>query len=509
MKSKLLGLSLLLIAFFSSCSIQNDLDDFDDSYHPDIAVPLLRAKTSLKDIVKSGNANALRIDPDGQMRLYYKGTVSERKAKDALKIFPSSGVPIAYKDTIFKLPFKSDLYLYHVIFPSTTVMNLGCQVLSMQAEQIIDGYILVPGLTKNGVPFRYDFSQKMKSGSNALFGSFNLDGYKLNFDNGSELTFEYRAKTKATGEIVQLSILGLIQNVGFKYCEAFMKKQPLELDAGVVNLDFYEEQEEGDLKFEDPRITVIVENSYGFPMRTDIKFIKSINAKNDTVILNAKGLTDGGFDFPYPDLAKNEIGQTKTFKYDFTKQSSNIKDMLNSKPTRLFYDIDVIANPNEVTIPGFVTDTTNLKISVEVDIPFYGSAKNFKIKQDFAEINFAEALSSIQEAELKIFAENELPVGVNLEVDFIDKNDKILTQLSAGKPIAFIEPALIDATGAVKNKSISSTTIPFDRTKTDLLRQCEKVQLRYFISTSNNGTVPVKVLASQNINIGIGVKAKL
>jgi hypothetical protein len=336
-----------------------------------------------------------------------------------------------------------------------------------------------------------------------------LDGYKLSFEKGNELTFEYRARTKATGEIVKLNVFGLIQNVGFKYCEAFMKKQELELDAGLVALDFYEEQEEGDLKFESPRITIIVENSYGFPMRTNIKYIQSINEKNDTVTLNAKGLTDGGFDFPYPDISKNEIGQTKTFKYDFTNQSSNIKEMLNSKPTRLLYDIDVIANPNEVTIPGFVTDTTNLKISVEVDIPFYGSAKNFKIKQDFAEINFAEALTSIQEAELKIFAENELPVGVNLEVDFIDKNDKILTQLSAGKAIAFVEPALIDATGAVKSKSVSNTTIPFDRTKTDLLRQCEKVQLRYFISTSNNGTVPVKVLATQNINIGIGVKAKL
>jgi hypothetical protein len=509
MKLKFAGISLLIVLFFSACRVQEDLTDLENNYHPDVAAPLFFAKTSLKDILSGSNATALKIDADSKMRLYYKGTVSERKAKDALKIFPSNGIPILFNKEIDSLKFGGDLQLYKVNMNKPTTMTLGCQMLSAIPAQEIEGYISSDNLTKNGVPFYYKIGQKMTTGAGNVFGLFSLDGYVVTFDRpDNTLVFKYQAKTKSTGDPVKLQVGAAIQNIAFGYCEAFMSQKSIDLTPGEVKLDFFEEQAQGGVKFENPRITVTLDNSYGFPMRTKINYIKAINDKGDTILLSAKGLTGADFDFPFPDLAKNEVGKTKTFKYDFTTSSSNIKEMLNSNPVKIQYSIDVLANPYAITSPGFVTDSTTLKIGVEVDIPFYGTSDNFKVKQKFENINFASALANIQEAELKLVTDNELPVGVDLEMDFLDRDGKVLTQLAQGK-FSFIQAANIDAKGNVTSKTSNSQTINFDKTKTDILRKCEKIQLRYYFSTSNKGATPVQVLANQNLNIKMGVKAKL
>jgi hypothetical protein len=497
-----LGILLSCICFFASCKS----DDLLADHHPEIAVPLIHAKTSFREVV-GNKATALKIDANGKMRLYYKGTVSERKAVDALKIFPATGIPILFSDSIKKLPFTSDLDIYKVFLPAKTTLTLGCFVPAGFASQMVDGYVLVPSLTKNGVPFKYDFSQVL-AGNNAItFGTFSLAGYVLNFSQpGNELTFEYRARTKS-GQFVKLNVGGNIQNIGVLYMEAFMKKQDLQLDAGFVTLDFYDEQANGNIKFENPRITVLVENSYGFPMRTKINYIRSVSVNNDTLFLNAKGLTDSGFDFPYPSLQNNEVGQKKTFSYDFTSATSNIKDILNSKPKSILYDIDVVANPNDEKGIGFITDSTNLKIGIEVDIPLYGSAKDFAVKQEFKDIDFASILTSVQDCELKIVADNTLPVGVMAQLDFLDANDKLLTQAAAA-PFKIIDAGTVDANGKVSKPAKSETFLPFDVAKTDLLRLCKKVVVRFYFSTSDNGSIPVNIYADQQVNLRIGLKAK-
>ena len=504
MKLKFYGLLLTVFLFsFSACKIQDEFDDLKNNYHPEIAAPLFYAKTSFKAIV-GNKASALKVDNSGKMRLYYKGTVSERKATDALQIFPPSGIQVPFPDTVTVRAFPGDLDLYRVDLSKKTILTLGGQVPAGFTKQIVEGTITFPNFTKNGVPFQYAFSQEMTAGAIIIFGNFPLEGYTIKFDTGSKLTFKYQAKTKTGGQDVKLFMAANIQNVGFAYCEAFLDKKDLLLSPGSVDLDFYDEQAQGSLNFEDPRITVLLENSYGFPMRTKINYIKSISITNDTVQLNAKGLTDIDFPFPFPN--NMEVGQTKRFAYDFTPKTSNIKDILNSKPKQIIYSIDVVANPEGIKTPGFITDSTTLKIGIEVDIPLYGTSKDFVVKQDFQDIDFKTALANASEAELKLVADNSLPVEVLAQIDFLDANGKVLTQ-AAATPFKIIQAASVDKSGNVTKPSSNETFIKFDVAKTELLRQCTKAQVKFYFSTSNNGTIPVSILATQEVNLRMGVRA--
>lgn len=498
---------LMLVVFlfsFSACKIQDEFDELKNNYHPEVAVPLFYAKTSFKDIV-GNKASALKIDSAGKMRLYYKGTVSEQKATDALKIFPTNGIQVPFADTSFTAPFKSDLDLYNVYLAKKTMLILGCQVLGALPSQIVDGTITLPNFTKNGVPFKHTFSQTLAAGGGAIFGQFSLEGYVVKFGQpGNTLTFKYQAKGKVSGQDVKLLMAAGIQNIGFTYCEAFMQKQVLALNEGRVELDFYDEQSAGSLKFEDPKITVLIENSYGFPMRTKINYVKSINVAEDTIALSAKGLTGEGFDFPYPSI--NEIGKSKFYQYTFNKDYSTIKDMLNSKPKKIIYDIDVTVNPNEEKGVGFITDSTTLKVGIEVDIPLYGTSKDFNVNQEFQDIDFKAALANASEAELKLVSDNSLPVEVLAEIEFMDKDGKLITK-ATDKAFSIIKAAAVDAKGNVTKAALNEVFIPLDAIKTDLLRQCTKAKIKFYFSTSNNGTIPVSILSTQEVNVRMGLKA--
>jgi hypothetical protein len=499
---------VLLFALFSlsACKIQDEFDDLKNNYHPEIAVPLFYAKTSFKDII-GNKASALKVDNSGKMRLYYKGTVSERKAVDALKIFPSSGIQVLIPDTSVTQAFPGDLDLYIVDLSKKALLTLACQPPSGLTKQIVEGSITFPNFTKNGVPFKYVFSQEMTGNTPVIFGNFPLEGYRVNFDANSKLTFKYQAKTKADGKNLKMITAANLQNVGFTYCEAYMKKQDLQLNAGSVDLDFYDEQVQGSINFEDPRITIIVDNSYGFPMQTKINYVKAVNVNNDTVQLNAIGLT-GGVGFPFPFPKSNEVGQTKSISYDFTNKTSNIKDMLNSKPVTILYDIDAIANPDNIQYTGFITDSTTLKIGIEVDIPLYGTSKDFVVKDEFKDIDFQSALTNITEAELKFVSDNALPVEVLAQIDFLDSNGKVLTNAS-DTPFKLVQAASIDSKGNVTKTAVSETFVKLNATKTELLRRCTKAQIKFYFSTSNNGTVPVSILSTQEVNIKMGVRATI
>jgi hypothetical protein len=509
MKIKIYALFVFLTIAGVSCKIGDDLDDLSSNYNPSVAVPLFSAKTNFQDVI-GGKTTAIKIEPNGKMRLYYKGTVSERKAVDALAIFPSSSIVIPYQDTIKRYPFKSDITLYKLFLAKKTTMAVAFQVPAGFPSSSIDGKISIPSLTKKGVPYEINFSKTVKGNDFVILEQgLSLENYILTFDQSNApteenvLTFKYTAKTSSNSQNVPLVVTIGISNLGFNLMEAFMEKQTLQLDPGKVDLDFFDEQEQGSIKFEDPRITVLVENSYGFPMRTQINYIKSISVNDDTVDLQSQK----GFDFPYPAYTTAEIGKTKYFSYDFTQKTSNIKDIINSKPKTIAYDIDVVANPDNLTGVGFATDSTNLKIGIEVDVPLTGTAKDFLVKQDFQDINFAEVLTNIREAELKLAADNAMPIEVAGVIDFLTDDGKVITS-TATSPQIWVKAAPIDANGKTTGIARNEITIPFDEAKTNLLRTCKKIQVKFLLSTSNNGNTTVDVLSNQNVNIRMGVKAK-
>jgi hypothetical protein len=254
------------------------------------------------------------------------------------------------------------------------------------------------------------------------------------------------------------------------------------------------------LKFEDPTISVLIENSYGYPMRSKVNLVKAIGKNGDTISLKATNLINDGFDFPYA----KKVGETAYARFDFNNTNSNIKDLLNAAPNTILYDIDAIANPYNDAKSGFMTDSTNLRIGLEIDIPVVGSAKNFEGRDTINNVDFS-VLDNAVAAEFKFVAENELPVGITLQAFFVDNSGRILGNL-ADNPILLAGAAEVDAKGNVTKNMKSEVIVPFNEAKIAQIRPATKMYIATNFSTTQNGAVPVRILSTQNINLKCGIK---
>jgi hypothetical protein len=80
---------LLVLASFSSCSLAFDKIEKNGSLTPEIAVPLLETQYRLGDLMKGLGANDyLKIRPDGQFDMEFKGKYSETQMLNLLSSLP-------------------------------------------------------------------------------------------------------------------------------------------------------------------------------------------------------------------------------------------------------------------------------------------------------------------------------------------------------------------------------------------------------------------------------------
>lgn len=503
-------MALSLCAVFANCGIKEDIENISNGTNPNVALPLFYSKLSLKDMIGSKNATALKIDADNKMRFYYKSDFTERSALDILKIFSGTTLPLPFADSTAFLPIlkSSELTIKKIVYKKGTLIGFTAQLPQGSAPDDINLKIWLPDLTKNGKAYEINYKGKMTTAVNIVSLPLDLEGYQLRPSplgaDSVSVQVRYRA-SNSKGAPIRVNCIGYVNNPAFSYMEAYMPKTLLEIDEGNVDVSLYNQIIKGDLSFEDPRITVLIENSYGFPMRTKVNLIKAISKRGDTISLVAKNLVNDGFDIPYP--KNTEVGEIKKARFDFTKENSNIRELLNAGPNTILYDIDAVANPDNLVGNGFMTDSTRLRIGIEVDIPIYASAKNFESRDTIRDIDFS-AIANTNQAELKLVSENELPVGVNIQGIFLDASGRELGKLSDAS-FKLIEAAKVDAQGNVIKASNSEVFIPLTTERIANIRNANRLVLITSFATTDTGLKSVRVLANQSVSIRAGIKVIL
>lgn len=501
-------LLLLLVALFAlqGCKIQEDLNDLKDAYGPELALPLFHSKFTMPDIVGSRNASTLIIAPDGNMNLFYKSNFTERKASDILKIFGNSIIPLNFQDSVTysRALYSQEMVIQKIDYKKGTTLGMGVQLLTPNITDPINLKIWIPTLVKAGKPFELSYTGAIPTSSFLpLTVGVDLFGYRLTpFPaNSDSIQLRYRAYT-TKGVPVKISVLGAVANPAFNYVEGFMSKRDIQIDNGQVDVSIYNQIVKGDLKFSDPKISVLVENSYGYPMRTKVNLVKAISKRGDTIALVASNLINDGFDFPYPTL--NEVGVTKKMRFDFTNANSNIKELLNAGPNTILYSIDAVANPLGLKANGFMTDSTTLRIGLEVNIPLLGSASNFQGSDTIRNINLKD-LENVESAEFKFVSDNELPVGIMLEGIFLDGNGQVLDKLT-DSPFKLVESAKVNITGDVIESTHNETFIPVSADKFSRIKEAKQLILAGSFSTYDQGKRAVRILSTQQVNLRCGLK---
>lgn len=496
---KLFSVTMLtMVLLLSACKKYDDVEV--GPYEPEFAIPLLQSSFSIEDVLSRFDDDTfVTIDNEGFVTMNYRGDLTARTSMDIFEFIAQTPSLFPLLDTTMVLPFGTpngfDL--------DFAVINNGYARFNYiyDLPEPMDMTIRVPNLlTPTGEVF--EFQQYHPIGSPLPFQSdtTHLKDYILKPTNDS-IYVEYYAILKDNGERIKLNVITLeLQEFTASYVEGYMGNEIYEIPRDTIEIDFFENWTRGEVYFEDPRISVSVLNSFGFPVRSKANIMDIFTA--DGQVLELQSLYVDSINVDYPRL--DEVGESRTTLFYFDKDNSNIDDVLNSNPVAVDYEMRALANPDmDTTIRGFMTDTSQFKIQVEVELPLHGRALGFAAR-DTLDIDFAKYEKAIA-AELKVIADNSLPLEVALQGYFLTADYQVIDSLFQ-ETTPIIGAAAVDDEGEVIEMETLVTYIPVEGERFERLKSAKKMLLTTAFSSYNNGQAPVKIYTDQQVDIRMGMK---
>jgi len=520
---KLLIPCLALVALALGCNKSNFEQPEIADHTAEFAFPLFNTELKVSDLVdnilqENTTGDTIIVNADNTLTLFYSGDVTESKATDIFQFFADQ-LPLAVDSSYFEVPVKTPdgVALYRADLSGGNIFF----VIKNTMTEPIDIRFYIPQLSKNGQIFEYAF-QDIPAGGQATIPAVDLKDWVINTSNNL-ITFRYEAFLQDGTPILRLpanggipAIFGLMQQVTFTYLEGYWGKVEYGLSTETIDIDINQTNLTGNVQVKNPKVTITVFNSFGFPTRGLIKYLRFVAKNGDLLELESPLIQEGteiGIDFAYPSFAAGEVGQTKETVFYFDETNSNIAEIFNSEPVQMIYQVNGLANADDnQTLVGFLTDSSSVRMNVKVELLLEGSLKDFAADQtlalDFSQ--FSDADSPFDEAEFKLVTENTMGLTTNLQVYFLDVNAVAVDSLFSNGPQDVIKAGPIDpATGITTGSTRTETFIPFTADRFNRLRKDAKsAYLKTAFTSANDGTVPVKILANQSAVVKMGVRVK-
>lgn len=193
--------------------------------------------------------------------------------------------------------------------------------------------------------------------------------------------------------------------------------------------------------------------------------------------------------------------------FTLTNANSNVFGIINNKPQQLVYKIDALSNPSGVNATNFVIDTSKISLDMEVNLPMYGTAKDFSV-QDTFDFKFANA-DKIETCMIRTSIVNGFPIDVQMQVYFTDENYNVLDSLLLPNQLVLAAASVNLTNGAVNNAQQKTTDIDLDATKIMHLNQTKKILVRATATTLNGGNTNIKIYDFYKLDVKLGAIAKM
>lgn len=514
---RLLLPALVMGSIWSACK-KSDFDQLDlEDHNAEFAFPLFTTNLQLEDLLfkvlnDTLSGDTLFINPDGTMTLFYTGDVAEKPATDIFSTFPSGPAPIP--DTFYKYPFYSaeGVTIREAVFKGGTV-NM---VVLNSTGVTLTGFLSVPQLTKDGQTLKLPMTIPPNASFPWVSPLFDLTGWRAESDS-NKLEFHYELYTP-TGDRVRVpdiapgtpGIFVVFQGLILSYLEGYWGYSSYPLTRDTINIDINQTTLDGGVTIKNPKVTMLIANSWGFPTRGYIKELSFISQTDQLIPLVTTAFNNDSIDFNYPHFP-NEIGQTKYTEVTLDESNSNIAEIFNSQPKALVYEVEGISNvQRDSTLIGFLTDSSTIKLGVRVELLLEGTAKNFGAEQEM-DLNFGEYsgldTSKIESVEFKLVTENSTPISVDMQIVFLNEAGQAVDSLFTDGALAIMQSAPV-TNGVASGTTRQENFIPMSAARFDRIRQTKKAILKTSFTTAENGTVPVKLLANNTAVVKMGIKVK-
>ena len=532
------GRLICLLALLSSTGCWKDRFDMDnistpDTWNPDACAPLVHSKLTMKDILNDWDHNNLfQEDETGFLYLVYWNKVYSRSAAEMLAIpdqtlntsFPFSVSGALASGTDASAPPFVRTYSFSM--PNNEILDRV--ILNEQMAGTVGGYltfeatadlnhnatinISIPQATLGGMPFNKNIDY---FAGFPLYENIDLSGYEIQFDN----TFP---NVNAIDIIYTVTVHGLggtnnspytfnlnesFEILSFHAIYGDFKQQTFTLPNDTVILRIFDNNIYGLIDFENPFVHLWAYNSLGIPIDLTFSNFRAFSDVNPPY-----QVTVTGYPVPWAVAAPGlpQAGQTVESTFTLDKTNSNIHNAVNLSPQRFIVDVSGITNPAGGSSSNFAIDTSRLAVDVQIELPLYGRAWDFRLA-DTLDFSFGEDadMSQVEWMSFRVNTENGFPVDGTMQVYFLDENNLLLDSL--------LIPAqqVINAApvGAGPDYRVSSTVhamveARIDQPRLSNLAGTTQVVVLARLATVSNGTQIVKIYSDYYLDVRLGARAQ-
>lgn len=303
-----------------------------------------------------------------------------------------------------------------------------------------------------------------------------------------------------------LNVALTISDPKFETAYVFVGQKPLDISFDLINLEFFDAFGQGTINFAEPIFRFSFENSFGFPLGVTFNEIAAVTKQGQIIRLEGSAVNQVNL-VAGPTL--EDFGEIIKTDFELTRANSNLPILVNSKPTKVIVDVNAFSNPNITPAQyNFMLRESELKITGFLEMPMIVNINDLSSGQKVA-LSIAGTLEQAQKLLLRIVTENNLPLGGEVELAFLDDNDNELYVVSER---AFFDAAPIGSNDRTSGSVSKIIDILLSNEEVRLIEDAVSIDVRTKLNSTNSSTgqavkfysdyeLKVKLAAQADVNI--------
>jgi len=496
-------------------------------FTPGAASPVGYLKLDLHSLVKGSPNGSLRPDANGLLTFYYSSNLYSVPGNE----FPvfrqvhyegtfindtpqslNSGAVFKKTDTIY-LPGLTEAGSDQIINRVDSI-KIIMKVIS-KGQNNTTGKITMtfPTLKKDNSKFISEFGltgNKTYDNNDAIY---NLG---LNSEGSNHNLIQVVLQTKDTvrQDIIPgdtISSFSIDFNIiSWEVVYGYLGQHDIDLGQNYFVVDFYQPIPAGSFHFEDPRLKIITENSYGIPMDVFFNTISFATRYERNRQLTGSGVPDEQNPWPIAYPSADKPGTLVKDSIEINNNNSNLADILDQVPERMTFSAKASTNPDGDTVENSVTPESKASAKVNLVLPLFGYTRNLAMADTFAfqldDFNLYRQ-KEINQVIFKFNFKNTFPAAIRTQLYFADKYMRVMDSV-------FEEPYTIPGAPPVDTKTDNppavedEVNIPFSADKITMLRKASYIIANGHVSTTGSEENPprnVKFFDNNLLTVHMGL----
>jgi len=534
----ILPVTLLVVFTIFSCAEKIDMETLSDEveWNPELTGSVVKASLSLEEIIDKYDTDGYTfVDDEFLIHITHSDSLLSEVAGDLVSINPQDFIQIYIDSEISTPEFLSslpgDTLTYVKVKNFKFAIENGGKLDSIYLKQgdlsisvtsqfhhfgiltITSDYIL-----DGDVTFEEVTQISSADGTFTMNRLIDIAGYDLFFDNSDPDTtylpvnFELKLINSGApitaGEVCDINMN--FSNLDFKAAFGYIGDYKFLSDSGEIELDFFDEMPEGNIRFENPQFTFNIRNSVGVPVEGELFNLSASSSESGQSVDVTFEPGYNPFVIGAPTI--DEIGSTELTVFTVSGENSNIPDAIEIKPNLVTYGIRARSVPIVTTERDhFALDTSRIEVDYEVVIPLWLSASGLSFEEDSLDFDFEKDFGDVSDKinalTFLVEVDNWLPINADLQVYFLDEFYMVIDSLfDSPERILGSDPENLTADGEIIAPENTVTEIIFEKDDLENLEPAKFIKLKADLATTDLGQVPVKIYSYYTIDFKMGIR---